>query len=73
MFNELKVRKWHRIFGIVLAPLIFIQALSGLVIAFENILALHKDVTEALEKFSGELSDLVIKFAQIARVAVTLE
>ena len=31
-----------------------------------------KDITEALEKFSGELSDLVIKFAQIARVPVTI-
>lgn len=31
-----------------------------------------KYITEALEKFSGELSDLVITFAQIARVPVTI-
>lgn len=31
-----------------------------------------KDITEALEKFSRELSDLVIKFAKIARVPVTI-
>jgi hypothetical protein len=31
-----------------------------------------KDMTEALERFSGELSDLVIRFAQIARVPVTI-
>ena len=31
-----------------------------------------KDITEAIGKFSGELSDLVIKFAQIARVPVTI-
>ena len=31
-----------------------------------------REVTERLEKFSGELSDLVILFAGIARVPVTL-
>jgi hypothetical protein len=31
-----------------------------------------KNITEAVEKFSGELSDLVIKFTQIARVPVTI-
>jgi hypothetical protein len=31
-----------------------------------------REVTEHLEKFSGELSDLVIRFANIARVPVTL-
>lgn len=31
-----------------------------------------KDITEALGKFSGELSDLIIKFAQIAQVPVTI-
>lgn len=31
-----------------------------------------REVTERLEKFSGELSDLVILFAGIARVSVTL-
>jgi len=31
-----------------------------------------REVTERLEKFSGELADLVITFAQIARVPVTL-
>jgi uncharacterized protein YwgA len=31
-----------------------------------------KDITDALVKFNGELSDLVIKFAKIARVPVTI-
>lgn len=31
------------------------------------------DFTEAFEKFSGELSDLVITFAQKARIGVTLD
>ncbi len=31
-----------------------------------------KDITKSMEKFSGELSDLVIKFAQLARVPVTI-
>ena len=34
--------------------------------------ASSKEITNVLEKFSGELSDLVIMFAQIARVPVTL-
>lgn len=31
-----------------------------------------REITESLERFSGELSDLMIRFAQIARVPVTL-
>lgn len=31
--NELKLRKWHRLVGFVLGPMVFLQALSGLILS----------------------------------------
>ena len=50
MINELKIRKWHRTIGIILAPLILLQAFSGMVIAFELLLGIHEDVSDLLKK-----------------------
>ncbi len=50
MIKESTLRKWHRLIGITLAPLIFLQALSGLVIAFEILIGIHKNVADLLHK-----------------------
>ena len=50
MIDEPKLRKWHRITGVVLAPLILLQALSGMVISFEVLFGIHHDVADLLHK-----------------------
>ena len=49
MFSETKIRKWHRTNAFILAPLLFLQALSGLVVAFEILLGMHEDVVALLD------------------------
>ena len=39
--KELTLRKWHRYVGASIAPLVFIQALSGLFLSFEWLAGLH--------------------------------
>jgi uncharacterized iron-regulated membrane protein len=55
MFNEVKIRRWHRIVGVIIAPLLFIQAVSGLVIAFEVLLGIHSDVAKLIRQETGTL------------------
>jgi len=50
MFNEVKIRRWHRVVGVIIAPLLFAQAISGLVIAFEVLLGIHSDVAKLIGK-----------------------
>ncbi len=38
--NEAYLRKWHRTMGIILALFIFMQAVTGAVLALENLLGL---------------------------------
>lgn len=46
--KEPTLRKWHRYGGSVLAPLIFLQALSGLFLSFEWMTGLHTAAGELL-------------------------
>lgn len=39
--KEPALRKWHRKFGVCIAPLVLIQALSGLFLSFEWLSGLH--------------------------------
>ncbi|GAB4275009.1 MAG: hypothetical protein Kow0092_30530 [Deferrisomatales bacterium] len=39
--NEPTLRKWHRYAGVALAPLILLQAVSGLFLSFEWLTGLH--------------------------------
>ena len=50
MIEEPRIRKWHRIVGVALAPLIFLQALSGMVISFEILSGIHNDIADLLHK-----------------------
>ena len=47
--KELTLRKWHRVAGIFLALLIIVQAISGLVIAFNVSFVFHHDVSAFLD------------------------
>jgi uncharacterized iron-regulated membrane protein len=55
MFNEVKIRRWHRVVGVIIAPLLFAQAISGLVIAFEVLLGIHGDVAKLIGQETGNL------------------
>ena len=48
--KEPSLRSWHRKMGIVLAPLVVLQVISGLVIAFEVLFGLHHDVSGFLNE-----------------------
>lgn len=48
MFSEARIRKWHRRSAVILAPLLALQALSGMMIAFEALLGFHHRVSDFL-------------------------
>ena len=50
MITELRLRRLHRFAGIVLAPLVLVQAWSGMVISFEVLLGIHKNAADVLRK-----------------------
>ena len=47
--QELTLRRWHRRAGIFLAVLILVQAISGVVIAFNLLFIFHHDVSALLD------------------------
>ncbi|MFH1501843.1 MAG: hypothetical protein ABIG03_02220 [Candidatus Eisenbacteria bacterium] len=47
--KETTLRRWHRVAGIFLALLIVVQAVSGLVIAFNASFRFHHDVSALLD------------------------
>jgi hypothetical protein len=49
MIQELTLRRWHRRAGIFLAVLILVQAISGVVIAFNLLFVFHHDVSALLD------------------------
>ena len=55
MFSEVKIRRWHRVVGVIIAPLLFAQAMSGLVIAFEVLVGIHSDVAKLIRQETGTL------------------
>ena len=48
MIQEPTLRKWHRYAGVALAPLILLQALSGLFLSIEWLAGLHTAAGELL-------------------------
>jgi len=46
--KELDLRKWHRNVGIVLAPLLILQAVSGVFLSLDWMLGYHQRVGEAI-------------------------
>ena len=48
MIQEPTLRKWHRQAGVVLAPLILLQAVSGLFLSIEWLSGLHTAAGELL-------------------------
>jgi uncharacterized iron-regulated membrane protein len=55
MFSEFKIRRWHRIVGVIIAPLLIAQAISGLIIAFEVLLGIHSDVANLIRQETNTL------------------
>lgn len=48
--EESDLRKWHRKVGIVLAPLFFLQAISGVFLSVDWLLGYHLRVGEVIRK-----------------------
>jgi hypothetical protein len=48
--KELKIRKFHRVSGAVLAPFIILQALSGVLLSIDWLLGFHHRVGETLRE-----------------------
>jgi hypothetical protein len=48
--KELTLRKWHRQVGIVIAPLIILQALSGIFLRVDWLLEVQQRVGEAIKE-----------------------
>ena len=48
--KELDLRKLHRIVGVVIAPLLILQVLSGILLGVDWLLAIHGRVGEAIKE-----------------------
>lgn len=48
--KESDLRKWHRNAGVVLAPLIVLQAISGIFLSVDWLLGYHQRAGEVIEK-----------------------
>ena len=48
--KEPDIRKWHRRVAIVVAPLLIIQAVSGIFLGVDWLLGIHQRVGETIEK-----------------------
>jgi hypothetical protein len=51
--NEPTLRKWHRYAGVALAPLVLLQAGSGLFLSFEWYLGLHTAAGKLISEAPG--------------------
>ena len=48
--NEMNVRKWHRLTAIVTAPLLILQAVSGVFLSVDWLMGIHSRFSEALRE-----------------------
>ena len=48
--KELDLRKVHRLMGIVIAPLIILQALSGVLLSVDWLLGIHRRAGDAIKE-----------------------
>lgn len=48
--KELDLRKWHRNVGMVLAPLLILQAISGIFLSIDWLLGFHARTGEAIRE-----------------------
>jgi uncharacterized iron-regulated membrane protein len=46
--KEVALRKWHRRLGIVVAPLLVLQAISGMILSIDWLLGIHQRIGEAI-------------------------
>lgn len=56
--KEPDIRKWHRRIAIVIAPLLIIQAISGIFLSVDWLLGIHQRIGETIEKNIPELLNL---------------
>jgi hypothetical protein len=56
--KEPDIRKWHRRLAILIAPLLIIQAISGIFLGVDWLLGIHQRVGETIEKNIPELLSL---------------
>jgi len=51
--KELDIRKLHRIAGVVIAPLLILQALSGIFLSVDWLLGFHQRIGETINGPAG--------------------
>lgn len=56
--KELTLRKWHRWLGVVVAPLLILQAISGTVLSIDWLLGIHQRVGDVIRADLSPLARL---------------
>lgn len=54
--KELFIRKWHRRLGMVVAPLLALQAISGMILSIDWLLGIHQRIGEFLPNGTSQPS-----------------
>lgn len=57
--NELDLRKWHRNIGILLAPLLILQAISGVNLSVDWLLGYYMRVGETIREIQMEVDNTI--------------